>query len=113
MTPDITIKRRDTGKLLSGQLLDANGNAPDFTGYSSAKLWMTKLGATTPKINGATFTFSNPATASWTYTCTSGDVDTSGTFKMELEVVKSGVTYTFPTGQANPYLIVLIQDDLG
>lgn len=113
MTPDYTIKRHDAGKVISGQLLDSSGTASDWTGASSSKIYMTSIAGGTPKINGATFTFSAPTTANWTYTMLSGDVDTSGWYKLELEVVKSGATYTFPTDPNTPYLLVLIQDDLG
>lgn len=111
MSVDITIKRGDTGKILSGQLLDANGVPPDFSGYTTAKIWMKRGGVA--KIAGAAFTFVNAAISTWQYACVAGDVDTRGRYKMELEVVKAGATYTFPTHPTRPYLIVLIKDDLG
>lgn len=113
MIPDITIKKGDIGKVLSGQLLDHDGNAPDFTGASSAKLWMRSWVGSVVKINGATFTWTDAATARWSYSCVASDVDTAGEYRMELEVIKLGITYTFPTNPTKPYLVVLIQGDLG
>lgn len=113
MAAEITIKRNDIGKVLSGQFLDANGNPPNLSGYTSAKVWMRERGSNVLKINGATFTFSDAALSLWQYTCTAADVNTSGRYKLEFEVVKAGVTTTFPTNETRPYLEVLIQDDLG
>lgn len=109
MTPDYTIKKGDTGKVISGQLEPE----ADWTGYSTAKIFMTSIAGGTPKINGATFTFSAVTTGHWTYTMQATDVDTAGWYKVELEVVKSGATYTFPTDPDTPYLLVLVQADLG
>lgn len=114
--PDITIKRNDAGKVISGQLLDANGSAVNCTGFTSAKLFMRLENDSegTAKINGASFSFSNVASGNWSYTMTSTDVDTSGKYVAELEVAfGAGVKQTFPTDPENPYITILIQDDLG
>ncbi len=111
MTPDLTIKKRDAGKVLSGQLKDANGVAINFTGNTSRKILMSRGGAL--KIN-STFTFTNAVTGSWAYTLQAADVDTKGRYKLELEVTLPGPqVMTFPTSPTKPYLIVLVQDDLG
>jgi hypothetical protein len=114
LLPDITIKRHDVGKVMSGQLLDADGAPVNCTGFTSAKLFWTNLTTDSVKINGATFTFSAVSTGTWSYTLTSGDVDTRGYYKMELEVgFAGGVKQSFPTDPVRPYMIVLVQDDLG
>jgi hypothetical protein len=69
--------------------------------------------SSTLKIN-STFTFTNEATGSWTYTMQAADVDTSGTYLLEFEVTLPGPQkLTFPTDADTPYQIVRIQDDLG
>lgn len=109
--PDITIKKRDAGKVLTGQLTDAAGVAVNCTGNSARKIFM-KRGSTL-KIN-STFTFTNAATGLWSYTLLAADVDTKGMYQMELEVtLAGGQILTFPTHPARPYLFVKIQDDLG
>lgn len=114
MLPDITIKRNDAGKVISGQLLDADGAAVNCTGFTSAKLFWTNLTTGAVKINGATFSFSAVATGTWNYTLSAAELDTSGHYKMELEVgFAGGVKQTFPTDADRPYKIVLVQDDLG
>jgi hypothetical protein len=110
-TPDITIKRNDAGKVLTGQLKDGDGVAVDCSSNTSRKILM-KRGSTL-KIN-STFTFTNAATGSWSYTLQAADVDTKGKYKMELEVtLAGGQTLTFPTHPTRKYLIVQIVDDLG
>lgn len=113
MTPDYTIKRGDTGKVLTGQLLDSSGTAPDFTDYDTATLSMVSIAGGDPKIDAEEITFTDAETATWTYAMQSTDVDTTGWYKAEIEVVMDGVTYTFPTDKDTPYLLILIQDDLG
>lgn len=109
-TPDLTIKRGDSGKVISGQFTAA-GAVVDCTGNTSRKILMKRGGAL--KID-STFTFTDAATGSWAYTLQEADVDTIGTYTLEFEVVLPGPqTLTFPTDADNPYLIVLIQDDLG
>lgn len=113
MTADITIKKGDTGKVLTGQFTDANAAAVNCTGNTARKILMTKLGSTTPKIS-STFTFTTVATGIWSYTMLAADLDTKGWYKLELEVTLPGPqVVTFPTNPATPYLMVVIQDDLG
>lgn len=110
MTPDLTIKRGDAGRIISGQFT-ANGAAIDCTGNSSRKILMSRGGVL--KIDSI-FTFTDEETGSWSYELQSDDVDTAGTYKLELEVVLPGPqVVTFPTDPDHPYLIVLIQRDLG
>lgn len=114
MIPNVTIKRHDAGKIISGQFKDANGVAIDCTGFTSAKIFMTNVLDGTVKINGSAFTFVTVNTGSWKYIMSNGDVDTSGLYKLELELVLPGPqTITFPTDPDDPYLIVRVQDDLG
>jgi len=109
--PDITIKRGDTGKVISGQFRDASGTPVDCTGNTSRKILMKRSGEL--KIN-STFEFTDAATGTWSYTMTADDVDMKGKYKMELEVTLPGPqVITFPTDEDKPYLIVLIQEDLG
>jgi hypothetical protein len=111
--PDITIKRNDAGKVLSGQFLNAAGTAVNCSAFTSAKIFMKK--GSTLKID-STFTFTNAATGSWSYTCTADDVDTSGNYQMEFEVgFAGGVKQTFPThpDKKRRYLQILIENDLG
>lgn len=114
MIPDITIKRNDAGKVISGQLIDADGAPVNCTGFVSAKLFWINRVTLVKKIDGVTFNFSNQATGQWNYICTAADLDTAGRFDMELEVeFAGGVKQTFPTNRAKPYLLVVIQNDLG
>lgn len=114
MIPDFTVKLNDAGKVLSGVLQDANGSSVNCTGFTSAKLFLTRFGLTTPKINGATFNLPTPSTGVWNYTLLSADVDAIGRFALELEVgYAAGRKETFPTDSDKPYMVVLIQKDLG
>ena len=110
---DIVIKRNDVGKVISGQFKDADGVAVNCTGHTSRKIFMKKRGAATLKIN-STFDFVNAASGLWSYILQASDVDTDGEFNLEFEVGLPGPQLlTFPTDQDHPYLIVLIQKDLG
>lgn len=114
MFPDLTIKRGDTGKVISGQFRDADGNVVDCTGHTSRKILMKKTGSTTTLKINSTFNFTNASTGSWSYTMQAGDVDTKGNYEMEFEVTLPGPRVeTFPTDPDHPYLVVLIQEDLG
>lgn len=114
MTPDITIKRNDAGKILAGQLLDSDGVAVDCTGFTTAKIFWRSFADEMVKINGETISFDDEQTGSWQYSLVADDVDTSGWYKMEIEVgFPAGVKQTFPTDRDRPYLLVLVQDDLG
>ncbi len=111
MTPDLVIKRGDAGKIISGQFKDATGAAIDCSTHTNRKILM-KRGSTL-KIN-STFTFTNALQGRWSYTLQTADVDTKGRYKLELEVTLAGPqVVTFPTDSDRPYLIVLIQGDLG
>src|SRR5687767_14105248 len=113
MIPDLTIKKGDAGKVISGQFKDANGVVVNCTGSTSRKIFMRPISGGTLKIN-STFTFTTEATGIWSYTMLAANVDTSGTFLLEFEVTLSGPqTVTFPTDPDAPYMIVKIQDDLG
>lgn len=118
INPDITIKRGDEGKLLAGQFLDSHGEPVPLPGSVSRKVWMKQISA--PEnvvIDGATFDFADEDTGDWTYRCTADDVAVSGVYKLEFEVLRAGpdgpIKDTFPTDPQRPYLLVLIQDDLG
>lgn len=109
--PDLTIKRGDAGKVISGQFKDADDNPVNCTGHTARKILMKRWGVL--KIN-STFSFTDPTTGAWSYTLQTADVDTKGTYEMEFEVTLPGPrTETFPTNPDQPYLIVLIQEDLG
>ena len=109
MIPDHTIKKGDSGRVITGTFTDANGTV-DMSGSSSRKLFMTNLMTGAIKINGADFTIN---TSTWSYVMQPDDVDEPGLFGVELEVVKAGVTTTFPTNPDTPHKVVLVQDDLG
>lgn len=113
MEPDFTVKRHDYGFSISGVFRDANGDAVDLTGYTSAKIFMTQQGASTPTINGRNFTIVNEAAGTWSYTWRDGDTDLDGRFNMELEATLPDKVITYPTDPNNPYLVVLIEPDLG
>lgn len=113
LTADFTIKRGDAGKVISGQFQNADKSIPNLTGSITRKVIMTNISTGVKKIDGATFTFSDAALAKWTYSFSGADVDTSGWYKLEFEVTRVGFTDTFPTDPDEPYLTVLIQDDLG
>lgn len=114
-TPDFTVKRHDFGQTILFTFKDADGEAMDLTGYTSAKAFMTRMAASSPTINGESFTVITAATGECSYTWQDGDTDTSGEYKLEFEVELPGKRVTYPTKQANGefYLIVLVQDDLG
>lgn len=111
MAADLVIKKGDAGKVITGQFKDANGVAVNCTGSTTRKIFMKRSG--TLKIN-STFTFDDEATGLWRYVLTAGDLDTAGTYHMELEVTLPGPqVLTFPTNEANPYIVVAIKKDLG
>jgi hypothetical protein len=111
--PDYTIKKNDAGRIISGQFKDANNAVVNCTGQTSRKMFMRKPDGTL-KINGANFNFSNEATGSFSYTWQAADLDEAGEFQVEFEVTLPGpVVATFPTNEHKPFLIILIQDDLG
>jgi len=112
MHPNITIKRGDAGKVISGQFLDANGDPVDLSGSTSRKVFMRKQGSTTNKIDGAAFELLDESTGTWRYTMTANDVDTAGHYNLEFEVRRPGIVDTFPTNPEDPYVTVLIQDTL-
>ncbi len=114
ITSDFTIKRHDAGRIISGHFLEADGSQPDLSGPTTPKLFMRNQATGELKINGAAFTFTNAAVAAWSYQFTADDVDTSGVYQLEFQVGRPGGRKdTFPTDQAKPYMIVLIQEDLG
>lgn len=113
MEPDFTVKRHDYGTTISGVFKNASGVVVPLTGYTSAKIFMTRMGATAPTINGESVSVISEAAGTWEYTWQDGDTDASGEYKMELEVELPGKRITYPTSSENPYLIVLVQDDLG
>lgn len=112
MIPDLTIKKSDAGKVISGQFKDADGVAVNCTGNTGRRILMRQQGSSALKIN-STFTFTNATTGSWSYTLLSADVDTVGRYLLEFEVTFPTQTLTFPTNPDNPYIKVLIQSDLG
>lgn len=113
MTPDLTLKRGDAGRVITGTFTDENGAAINCTGSSNRKIMMRRLGVAALKIN-STFTFTNEASGAWSYTMQAADVDTVGRYFLEHEVTLPGPqTLTFPVDRAKPYLVVLIQQDLG
>ena len=109
LTPDYTIKRGDTGRVITGTFSDASG-VIDMSGSTSRKLFMINLATGAIKINGVDFTIT---TSTWSYAMQAADVNEVAWFKLELEVVKTGVTTTFPTSYGTPYKLVRVQDDLG
>lgn len=111
MTPDITLKKRDAGRVLTGQFTDANGPV-NCTGHTARKILMRGLGNDTLKINNS-FTFTSEATGVWAYTLQTADVDTKGRWALEFEVTFPTQVVTFPTNKDKPYYVVLILDDLG
>lgn len=111
-TPDYTIKRNDFGLTITGQFLDADG-AISVAGYTSTKLYMTPVGSDTATINGRSFTIVDEDEGTWSFEWADGDTETEGYYKLELEVIGSTWRRTFPTSETDPYLIVLIQPDLG
>jgi len=113
LNPDITIKRGDHGKVVAGQFLDSHGAPVPLPGSITRKLFMRGYSTNVIKINGANFIFLDAEVGTWSYTMTPEDVDTSGVYKIEFEVTRPGIVDTFPTDPENPYLIVLIQDDMG
>lgn len=110
MSADITLKRNDAGRTLTGQFTDANGVVP-CTGNTARKILMRKIGASALKID-STFTFTNEAEGRWAYTLLTTDVDTAGTYSLEFEVTFPTEKVTFPTGEKT-YYEVLIKKDLG
>lgn len=111
MTPDVTLKQNDFGRVLTGQFTDANG-AVDCSGNTARKIMMRKLGSATLKIN-STFTFTDEAAGRWAYTLQAADVDTIGRYLLEFQVTFPTEVVSFPVNQDDPYMVVLIQDDLG
>lgn len=111
MTPDITLKQNDSGRILTGQFTDANGEV-NCSGNTGRKIMMRKFGTATLKIN-STFTFTDEAAGRWAYTLQAADVDTIGRYLLEFEVTFPTQVVSFPVNRDNPYMVVLIQDDLG
>lgn len=113
ITVDFTIKRNDAGRILSGHFEEADGARPNLTGSTSRKLFARNLSTNEMKIAGANFQFSDAVQAEWYYELQAADVDTSGSYQVEFQVTRAGHKDTFPTDRDRPYMILLVQDDLG
>lgn len=111
MTPDVTLKRNDAGRVLSGQFTDVDG-AVNCVGNTARSIMMREMGSGTLKID-STFTFTNEAEGRWAYALLAADVNTAGTYTLEFEVTFPTEIVSFPVDPDKPYYVVLIQSDLG
>jgi hypothetical protein len=103
------IKKGDTWPNWEGQLTDANGIV-DLTNATSAKLMRVPTGG--GSLQTLTLTFNTPRTLGFvTRDWQTGDNDTIGTFKCEVEVTwNDGSIETFPN--TGVYTMV-VEPDLG
>ena len=79
------MKRGDTEPKLLAQFRQGDGNILDLTG-ATVVFTMTKRGSTTPKISLSSVDVVDAALGTVSYTWTTGDTDTTGTYDAEFKV---------------------------
>jgi hypothetical protein len=108
-----TYKRNDTGPPITIVCLD--GNTPqNLTTATSAKFLMGSInaaGVSTVKVQGSMTFDADRTTGRVTYTWGATDLDTTGDFKVEVEITyANGSKQTFPS---DSYLTVSVLADVG
>ncbi len=102
-------KRNDT-KPLEMQLFDTDGDAVNMTGGTAVFTMVGPAGLTTKKVDRGSVTVVTAGTGVIKYEWSSGETDTSGDFRGEVEVTYSdGTTETFPKEGA---IFIRINPDL-
>jgi len=93
----LSVKKGNYGFTLTFNVKNSDGSAKNLTGYTvTLKVWAP--GAASVKFTGAC-AVTDAANGVCTYTVASGDFDTVGGYRAELELTKTGVvedTETFP-----------------
>lgn len=102
-------KRTDTGYPITATL-KANGVIVDLTG-STVTIWLRNRATGVLKVSGAACTVSSPTTGQVSYTPSSGDVDTSGSYDVEFKQARGdGTMIHYPSDGYEP---LTIEDSLG
>ena len=113
MATSKTYKRNDTGPPITIQCLDGT-NPQNLTTATSAKFLMGTIdagGVSTQKVSQAMTFDSDRTTGKVTYDWQTGDLDTPGDYKAEVEITWSGGDIqTFPS---EGYLTITVVADVG
>lgn len=108
MATTFHIKKGDTQPAIKHQLQDDTGTAVDISG-GSVRFHLKKVGASSLKVDAAA-TIDDGANGKVSYSWSSGDTDTAGSYEAEWEVTYSGGGIeTFPNDEDIP---VKIEEDL-
>lgn len=106
VTLPTTIKRRDA-VTLTLHLETTPGVAADLTGYTGARVIVSRLGQT-PIVSRAGVIATDPTTGVVTIALTSGDTAIDGDYRVEVEMTPG--PHTWPSGG---WLLLRILPDLG
>ena len=106
---DWTMKRNDTGPVITATLKDAAGAAVNLTTATQVKFKMRAVAPGSLKVDG-TATVTNAAGGQVSYAWQAADTDTAGDYYAEWEVTfASGLIETFPNAG---YITITIVADL-
>ena len=106
----LVLKKDDLKPIVTATLTDASGDAIDLSTSTGIKFIMKSPSSSTAKVDSsAAIITATDGTVS--YTWTTGDTDTSGSYQAEFEVNwGSDVYQTYP---AEGYMDIIINPDLG